>query len=306
MRANNSVEIDLLQCARDIWSKRWWIGAGTVIVAIMSAAFLMSLPNVYRSETSLQPIKEQSELGGVQALASQFGGLASLAGMNLQRDGDEAAMALAILSSRDFILNFIKENRLEVELIASKGWDHQTRELLIDDNIYDAHVNEWKIEGDDGVTREPTDTELYEAFKDIYSVKQSIETGLVSISIESYSPATSMNWLHGIIEKINSYMKGIALQESEIKIEYLEKRIRDTSLISVHSVFSQLIENELQKKMLADTRVQYIFKTIDPPFIPDEKIKPLRGLILVLSTFASTILFCFIALIDAAIRRAGS
>lgn len=84
-------------------------------------------------------------------------------------------------------------------------------------------------------------------------------------------------------------------------MEYLKEKMENTRIESIRSIFFQLIENELQSKMLIDTRQKFAYKIIDPPFLPEEKFTPNRLYYLVLGglfTFIIifvTILFSLIA-----------
>ena len=80
----------------------------STIVAV-SVAFLMT--PIYRAEVLLAPISDD-EQNSMSAVVNQIGGLASLAGINLGPSGNNTDQALATLTSRNFIGNFISENKL--------------------------------------------------------------------------------------------------------------------------------------------------------------------------------------------------
>ncbi len=75
-------EIDLRELFSVIWKGKWLIIAITTVFAIASVVFAVLQPNIYKSEALLASASEEQG-GGLSALASQFGGLASLAGVNL-------------------------------------------------------------------------------------------------------------------------------------------------------------------------------------------------------------------------------
>ncbi|MDF2177501.1 Wzz/FepE/Etk N-terminal domain-containing protein [Aliiglaciecola sp. CAU 1673] len=297
MNSNSMVagrEIDLAACVAILLNHKWKIVIFSSLVAMLAAIGTLFIENTYRSVTVLKQVKSDGELSGLQSMASQFGGLASLAGINLQESEDDSTLSLSILKTRQFVLEFINENDLAIPLIAGKAWSWEKRSFIIDEDLY--KNGEWRIESNDGSFREPNQTELFDAFNDIFSVNQDVETGLIKLSIESYSPSLAAVWLSLIVDKINLVMKENALKESEAKIAYLEEKIRNTDLSSIKSVFSQLIENELQRKMLLDTKEQYVLKTIDPPYIPDEKFKPLRAVIVILIFVGAVILSSVVVL----------
>ena len=75
-------EIDLGELWNVIWAGKWIIVGVTFIFALASVFLALNLPNIYRSEVLLSPAEDNSG-GGLAGLAGQFGGLASLAGVNL-------------------------------------------------------------------------------------------------------------------------------------------------------------------------------------------------------------------------------
>ncbi|SIQ50716.1 Chain length determinant protein [Shewanella morhuae] len=102
-------EIDLRELFSVIWQGKWLIIAITTVFAIGSVVFAVMQPNIYKSEALLAPAAEEQG-GGLSALASQFGGLASLAGVNLGGKGgtDKTQLAIEVLKSRQFTSEFIQ------------------------------------------------------------------------------------------------------------------------------------------------------------------------------------------------------
>jgi len=74
-----------------------------LIATCLAVAFALWSPNIYRAEALLTPSLEQQG-GGLSALASRFGGLASLAGVDLgNKGGDKASIAIEVGKSRLFL-----------------------------------------------------------------------------------------------------------------------------------------------------------------------------------------------------------
>jgi len=65
----------------------------------------------------------------------------------------------------------------------------------------------------------------------------------------------------------------------------------------MQTVFYQLIEQQTKTIMLAEVSQEYVLKTIDPANAPEEKAKPNRALIVILSTMLGGILSVLIVLI---------
>ena len=111
-------EIDLYDLFLVIMSGKWLIIAITFILSLLSIVYAVYQPNVYRSEALLAPA-EQQQSNGLSTLAGQFGGLASLAGVNFGDSGsNNTDLALAILKSRKFISEFIEKHSIMPDLMA--------------------------------------------------------------------------------------------------------------------------------------------------------------------------------------------
>ena len=75
-------EIDLRELFLVLWEGKALITMVTGLAAIVSVAVALSMPNIYKSTATLAP-KSGGGTEGLSRLASQYGGLASLAGINL-------------------------------------------------------------------------------------------------------------------------------------------------------------------------------------------------------------------------------
>ena len=92
----------------------------SALFAILSVIYAINQPNIYRATTLLAPASEQGGAGGLAKMAGQFGGLASLAGINLGGGGtDKTGLALEVLKSRVFIEEFINKHQLIVPLMVA-------------------------------------------------------------------------------------------------------------------------------------------------------------------------------------------
>ena len=65
----------------------------------------------------------------------------------------------------------------------------------------------------------------------------------------------------------------------------------------MQKIFFQLIEEQTKTIMLAEVREEYVFKTVDPAVVPEEKSKPKRALICILSVLLGGMLSMMIVLI---------
>lgn len=278
-------EIDLRELFSVIWQGKWLIIAITVLFAIASVVFAIMQPNIYKSEALLAPAAEEQG-GGLSALASQFGGLASLAGVNLGGKGgtDKTQLAIEVLKSRQFTSDFIQKHNILVDLMAVKKWDRDTDKLIYDEDAYSEATNTWVREVEPPFKPEPSMQEAYKEFSKIFSVNTDKETGMVTLSIDHVSPSVAKQWVTWLIEDINKVMKERDVSEANRSSEFLNKQITLTNVADIKTILYKLVEEQAKTIMFAEVRDEYVFKTIDPALVPEEKAKPKRALICILGT----------------------
>ena len=299
-------EIDLRDLFRVLWAGKLLIGGITFAVAVIAIAVALMLPNIYRAEALLAP-NDQDGAGGLSALAAQYGGLASLAGINLRPGtADKTSLGLEILKSRKFITKFVESHNILVQLMAVEGWDLETGKLEINPDAYDVESDTWVRQVRPPKKTIPSSQEAHEKFMDILSVSQDIKTGFVTLAIEHYSPAVAKQWVDWLIDDLNASIMRQDVSEAEQAIEYLNDQIKNTSLAELQIVFFSLIEEQTKTVMLAKVTDEYLLKTLDPAVAPEMKSKPKRALIVILSVLLGSFFAVAVVLISTSIRQEES
>jgi len=296
-------EIDLRELFGVLWAGKWLIVGVTTAAAIIAVVIAIMLPNIYRAEALLAPNQDQGA-GGLAALASQYGGLASLAGINLGGgQADKTGLGLEVLKSRKFVGDFIERHDLLVPLMAAEGWDAESGELKIDPDAYDIAAKKWVREVSPPKKTIPSTQEAYEEFSDLFSVSQDKKSGFVTVSVEHYSPTVARQWVDWLVDDLNSEIMRQDVSEAEQAIEYLNKQIASTSLAELQTVFFRLIEEQTKTVMLAKVSSEYLLKTLDPAVAPEKKAKPKRALIAVLGTLLGGFLGIVIVLVRSSLSK---
>lgn len=294
-------EIDLRELFAIIWRGKWIIIATTLVFAVASVFYTLSLPNVYKSEVLLSPVIDDGSL----KIPGQLGGLAALAGVNLggAGGGDKTALALEILKSREFIGRFIEQNDLYVPIMAAKGWNRAENQLLIDQETFDTTSQQWLREVKLPFEAKPSAQETFDKFKKLFAVTQDKSSGMVKLSIEHYSPILAKQWVDKLVIAINEEMRQRELAEAERSIAYLNNQIAQTTIADIRTMLFSLIEEQTKTVMLANVRDEYVFKTVDPAIIPELKAKPKRALIVIVTVILAGMLSVFAVLILSLFRK---
>lgn len=295
-------EFDLRELFSILWKGKWIIIGVTFIFAIASVGYALYLPNEYKATTVLQ--SNDNSQNKLSSMASQFGGLASLAGINLgSGESSDSMIAVEILGSWGFAEKFINKHNLALPLFATKGWAASSNQIIIDEDIYSTTEQAWVRKPPKGKTVEPTSWELYKEFKDRLSINQDKETGLISISITFYSPEIAKEWVDLLVKDINQLMRQRALQEANNNIAYLEEQFASTPYAELRTMFSELIQEQHKNKMLAQASDEYTFKTVSAAKVPEEKEKPHRGLIVIAGFLLGGLLSSVVLILITILRR---
>ena len=282
-QTTNEDEIDLRELFAVIWQGKWLIIAITAVFAIGSVIYAINQPNIYKSEALLAPA-ESEQGGGLAALAGQFGGLASMAGINLGGGGgvDKTQMAIEVMKSRQFTSQFIQRHKILPDLMAVDKWNMSDNSITYDEDLYNLSANTWVREVNAPFKPEPSMQEAYKEFTKFVSVNSAKDTGMVTVSVEHQSPAVAQKWVTWLIEDINRVMKDRDVAEANRSSEFLTKQIALTNVADIRSILYKLIEEQAKTIMFAEVRDEYVFKTIDPALVPEVKAGPKRALISVL------------------------
>ena len=290
-------EIDLRELFTVLWAGKIKIIAVTAVFAIASVIYALSVPNQYKATALLAPA--QSSGGGLSGALGQLGGLASLAGVSIGGgESSEAQIAQEIMKSWNFIEGFIADNDLAVELFAAEGWSKGSNTLKINGDDYDVEKSEWLIEDDDtGELRPPSSWKLFKAFSERLAVSEDKKSGLVSVSIEYYSPQIAKQWLDMYVSAVNAHMQKRKVAEVTNNINYLQAQIEKTSIAEMREVFYTIIEEQTKNKMVAEASPEYAFVAVSPSMVPEEKSQPKRALICILGTLLGGMLSVLLVLI---------
>jgi capsule polysaccharide export protein KpsE/RkpR len=219
------------------------------------------------------------EQGMLGSLAAQYGGLASLAGVNLpEGELSKKDLALEVVKSRKFIKEFVNSHKIKPQLMAVDYWDSETGEIVIDDGVYDIKTKKWLED------EEPLDIDVYERFEEVLILEDDQTTGVVRLGFKHESPTEAQKWASWLLVDLNNALRNKDISDAESAIEYLRDQVRATPLAELKKVFYDLIRSQTETIMLAQVREEYVFTIIDPPVVPDEENEPSRALICILIT----------------------
>lgn len=229
--------------------------------------------------------------GALEGVGGQLGSIASLAGINLSGGGTEKDKYIAILKSRELGEHFIAEHSLMPHLfpdrwnVEAARWNEKRPGLAsrVATGISKALAT---ISGDEG-WREPSPVptlpQAYKKFEEIKSVSEDPLVGLITVNFRFRDPNLAAEWANAYVAMANEKIRKDVVIETTRAIDYLRSEAEKTTITGLRDRIYGLIENQLGKVMLANSRPQYAFHVLDKAVVPAESSHPKRGLIIILS-----------------------
>jgi uncharacterized protein involved in exopolysaccharide biosynthesis len=255
---------DIDDLIRLLWIRRWWILLASILCASIFGAIAFRMTPTFRASVVVVPVSSPNSASGLGAMLGQLGGLASLAGVNVQGGDSSTQEALAVLRSREFSEKFLVENQLAQQFFASK-WDIEKKT--------------WKANG-----VAPTSNQLYDYFnKRVRSVVEDKKSGLITIEIEWRDRVAAANWANQLIDRLNAEMRTRAIDQANASIGHLEKELADTPQIEMRQAIARLVESQVKQRMLANVMKEYVFRIIDHavPSDANQPVSPRKALMLI-------------------------
>ena len=287
--------IDLSQVILSLWKNKVLILVVSIMFAVASVLYALSLPNIYVSKTHLVP---QVENSSVSSSLGAYSNLAGMAGISLGSDGDNLSMeAMARIKSFDFFSSqFLPKIKLE-NLLAVESWNRKTNTITYKEKLFDAAAKKWIREVKAPKSIIPSNQEAFREYKKIISVTEDKKTKYVTLSIRHKSPYVAQNWVSIIVDNINESMRKETKDISDQSITFLNEKYEETSVNDLRKAIAELIDAQMQKLMFASVRNDYVYKTIESPLVPELKSSPNRAVICIVGTLIGFFLSIFLVLI---------
>lgn len=257
--------------------------------AVASVFLALSLPNEYSVKAKV--VSNLSDAKSLSGNLSGLGGLASLAGVSIGGGSSLTPEVLTeMLNSSSFLASFIRQYQLEKEVMAAIEFIPSKNQFKYDEKLLDVSTGKWIREFEYPQKQDPSDAELVEKFKESFSAEFDRKSKIIMINFTSLSPSFSKKVSDNVIYHFNQYMKNKDIEESETSIKYLQGELELAKFHEVKQALQQVMEEQLKKLSLANTRDEYALRFVQYPIEPTKKSGPKRALICVAVTVGGTML----------------
>ncbi|MBF0622778.1 MAG: hypothetical protein HQL54_12725 [Magnetococcales bacterium] len=234
----------------DIWTiivqQKLYIVFIGLIFSLVALTYCLIVPKEYAAKVLMEPVS----VGGEDQKASGLGQLSALQGLSALPLGMSATSkhsAMAVFSSQQFLGAFLAQEKILPDLYPDR---------------FDPATKQWQ-------EAEPTPFMSANLFlKKVMSLTEDRNTGLVTLSIRWVDRNKAVFWANTLVERINKYLREVAIQEAQSSLEYLKQAYQKTDVIALHQAITKLLESQMQKVMLANIRKEYAFKVLDAALLP--------------------------------------
>jgi uncharacterized protein involved in exopolysaccharide biosynthesis len=264
-QAAPDAESDLLGLLVILWRHKWVVVISALVFGGIAVWQALSATLLYRAEVTITEV-DNRQLSAAASLASQFGGLANLVGVNLGNVGNNGREAQALLTSRRLVEEFVTRNNLLSVLYPPPQ-------------------------------KQPSLWMAVKSFRDdVLAIREDRRSGLTIVSITWKDPVVAAKWANQLVALANDMLRAHAISESQASIDYLNQRIATTSEVEVKKVMYGLIESETKTLMLANVSAEYALSVVDPAVAPEIRVSPRRTFMVVIGTFLGGVVGLLIVL----------
>jgi uncharacterized protein involved in exopolysaccharide biosynthesis len=277
-------EIGLRDLLMDLWRARLLAVCIVFMCAGGGALIGWIMTDQYEASITVIPVSNQSganQMAGLGEIVSRYSGIASLAGVALYGNGTKEE-SVAVLESELLTESFIRENNL-LPILYSRIWEEK--------------LHKWKTSNP---RRIPSLWMANRYFKtNIRQVSEDKTTGIVVMKIRWRDPVLAAEWANTLVRKTNEFLRDKAILESERNISYLSEEAAKTNVVEVKSVIYSILQQEIDKGMLAKGREEFALKVIDPAVAPGKPSSPSA----VLLSFIGFIVGCGATILVVVVRK---
>jgi uncharacterized protein involved in exopolysaccharide biosynthesis len=254
------------------WDQKYLVLALSLLGGAIATYFALTATPMFRAEVTVTEVHDNG-MGGAGSMMGQLGGLASIAGLNLNANGQDAERQ-AILTSRGLVEAFVRRYNL-TPLSNPKG----------PSSVW------YAVEYFRGV---------------VFEIHEEKLKGTTTVTVVWRDPVVAARWANDFVALANELLRNRAIEESTRNVEYLNKQLAQTNIVEIQHTMNTLIESETKKLMLAHGRLEYAFTVVDPAVAPEHRFSPRRTLMVLSGLFIGGFLGSLVAWARKAARRRPS
>ena len=286
-------EINLLDYWRVIWKRRKLIGYIVAVTVVLTAVVSLFMTNIYQAKAVITPIagKDGTGASSVTAMMAQQFGI-------LQQGPAPGVEILNLMKSNIVREKMINKYNLLPVLFADK-WDKGRQAWKQGEGAGGFSLNPMSWIGavaggisgafhekPAGIKKQPGIPDVWDGLRElqqIVNVNQNIKENTITITTDFRDPELAVTLTNDLLLTLVDHITDEAKRVAKINKEYLEDQLVKNSDPFIKQKIYALIASQIETVMMAEIKENFAFKIIDPPRVPDKKIKPKRAQMVMLS-----------------------
>ena len=265
-------EINLLDYWRVIWKQKILIISVIFLITLISIIISLNAVEIYQTTAIISPLREEKGGGGMSLLSQQFGGLGNIAGISLPSSKSSIEI-MNLLNSNMIREKMIRKYNL-LPVLFSEKWDKEKKE--------------W-------INKPPTMWDGIRSLSSRIKVTNNIKADIITVSAEFHNPEITVILVDDLLSTLTEHMSNESRKSALIKRQYLEEQLRSTSDPLIRQKIYNLISQQVETAMMSEMNEYFAYKVIDPPRVPDRRIRPDKRKTVVLSFIVSSFIGVFLA-----------
>jgi len=268
---NSYKRISLIEILLLLWKKRFFIIISSILAGCLSVIIALNLTEIYKSQ-ALVSIQSENQSNSLSSMASQFGGIASLAGISLSDGNNKTSYVVETIKSREFLKLLINKYDVTASIMATEYYNKETKEIVYSDL-------DWVRDGKENFLSIPSYLEVHDKYiNSLLDININEKTGFINISIEHQSPYFAMEFLTIIIKELNLITKNREISETNAALSFLNEQLENAPLVEIKNSINNLIQSQLNNQMIANIKEDFLLKVLDPPYVPEQRVRPNRAI----------------------------
>jgi hypothetical protein len=213
--------------------------------------FLFSTPQFQSKVVVISNAEEGGAGGSMAALSSILDSGGGFSGSS----HNSVNAALVKLQSPHFLKGFLIETGLLKELFTD-NWNDED--------------NSWLPNS------EPTLGQIKRLSNKVFTIQRDPKKGIITLIVTHPNKDLVFSWASLIVPKLNEVLRNEVVEESKRSIAYLEEESKGVNFKEMRNIiFADIMKNQVEILMSANSKKEFLFKVIDPPIYPESKISPI-------------------------------
>ena len=287
-------EINLLDYWRVIWKRRKLIGYIVAVTVVLTAVVSLFMTNIYQAKAIVTPVAGRDGTGAASVtamMAQQFG---------IIQQGPAPGVEIMNLMKANIVREKMISRYNLLPILFPKKWDkqRQTWKQGLGGTGFSLNPLSWisALAGAiSGAVQEkpaalkkkqpgvPDTWDGLRQLQTIINVTQNLKENTITITVDFRDPELAVYITNCLLTSLVDHITDEAKRVAKINKEYLENQLAVNSDPFIKQKIYGLIAAQIETVTMAEIKENFAFKVIDPPRVPDKKIKPKQMVMLSLS-----------------------